>query len=323
MHANIKDVFHAGVKLTGANLGPKNHDKNFYVIWRKEPGAGFFSNVFHVLGHIANAKMLGMIPVVDMENFYTFYREDTPIFGTRNAWEYYYKQPGKVSLEEVYNSKNVFFCDGEFVHDIYVNVHTAHALTIEFIRPQKYFFEEISAVKAKFFDNNKVLGVHFRGQEHKTAPLHPSCPSKEQVKSRIDKIISMYPVDYIFVVTEEQTYLDFLQQTYGDKVIFTDAFRTHEENAYFLKKKPRDLHMYKLGLDVMIDTYLLSLATYLVASGKDDVASGSNVSRFAQVLCDGFSYAELIYNGINPQKKQSPLGKMYNAIRKCKTFILR
>lgn len=32
------------------SFGELNSDENFYVIWRKGGGAGFFSNVFHVLG---------------------------------------------------------------------------------------------------------------------------------------------------------------------------------------------------------------------------------------------------------------------------------
>lgn len=103
-------------------FGDKNLDKTFYVIWRKDKRAGFFSNVFHVFGHIWLAERLGMIPVVDMQHFSTPYKEAVPVNDTENVWEYYFEQPTGFSLTDAYASRYVFFCNGECPFDIYYNI---------------------------------------------------------------------------------------------------------------------------------------------------------------------------------------------------------
>jgi hypothetical protein len=65
--------------------------------------------------------------------------------------------------------------------------------------------------------------------------------------------------------------------------------------------------MYHLGLDVLKDALLLSRCHYLLAGGRDGVASGSNVSRMAQVMNmagkDGvYRHVDLIWNGMNPPR---------------------
>ena len=93
--------------------GELNKDKIFYVIQRN-PGKGFFSNVAFVINHIKVAIDNGFIPIVDMENFVTWYNEKNKIFKTNNAWEYYFKQVSNFSLNEVYNSKNIILTNRNF-----------------------------------------------------------------------------------------------------------------------------------------------------------------------------------------------------------------
>ena len=87
-------------------FGNKNKNKFFYVI-RRSPGAGFFSNLTHILYHLKIADKYKFIPVVDMKNFLTIYNEDKSILKTRNAWLYYFEQTSKYSLNEVYSSNKV------------------------------------------------------------------------------------------------------------------------------------------------------------------------------------------------------------------------
>ena len=78
-----------------------------------------FSNVFHVLQHIYLAEKLGLMPVVDMRQYMTYYNEAEEIDGTRNAWEYYFEQPSGFSLDEVYQSSRVFIMYGKPRDDLY------------------------------------------------------------------------------------------------------------------------------------------------------------------------------------------------------------
>ena len=56
---------------------------------------------------------LKMIPVIDMENFQTFYNCKKKIRNKYNSWEYYFEPVSKFKLKKVYKSKNVLFCDNK------------------------------------------------------------------------------------------------------------------------------------------------------------------------------------------------------------------
>ena len=104
--------------LTNINLhsfGIKNKNKKFYVI-RRSPGAGFFSNLTYVLGHLQIAKKYKFTPVIDMENYPTIYNEKNIKNKTYNSWEYYFKKVSKYKLDEVYKSKNVIITSNFFEH---------------------------------------------------------------------------------------------------------------------------------------------------------------------------------------------------------------
>ena len=73
-----------------------------YIIRRLGKDGGFFSNWLYVLGHIRYARKKGYIPFVDMANYPTLYNEEYRINNTNNCWEYYFKQPVKMNLQDVY-----------------------------------------------------------------------------------------------------------------------------------------------------------------------------------------------------------------------------
>ena len=75
-----------------------------YYIIRKPHPSGFFSDYFFVLGHCMIAERFGLKPCVDMETVPSLYSEKCGFEGTRNAWEYYFKQNNKINqaLSEKY-----------------------------------------------------------------------------------------------------------------------------------------------------------------------------------------------------------------------------
>ena len=56
------------------SFGSKNKNKIFYVI-NRSPGGGMFSNLNFVIHHLLIADKFKFIPVIDMQNFITFYNE--------------------------------------------------------------------------------------------------------------------------------------------------------------------------------------------------------------------------------------------------------
>jgi len=274
------------------SFGEKNPDKTFYVIWLDTFGSGFFSNFTYVIAHIKIALSKGMIPVVDFENFKSFYNVETLIQNTKNSWEYYFKPVSPYSLEEVYKSKNVLFCNGTFpASEGYSlsQIKGAKKIYNDHIFLQPYIEHKINEYSENF--SEKVLGVHFRGQEMKIASGHPFPPTEKQMLKYVDRAIDQFGFKKIFFVSEELSYLELFTKKYGKKIFYTNAFRTHEKNAYLLN--PRENHRYQLGVEVLIDAYLLSKCTALICSD-------SNVSEFARFINENkYDFVHFIDNGYN------------------------
>ena len=275
------------------SFGRKNPDKIFYVIWRDHMGSGFFSNVSHVLCHLKIADIAGMIPVVDFKNFKTLYNENIMVHNTENAWEYYFKPVSVFHLDEVYESKNVFFCSGEYPVSMGYNITQINGLYEEIYKKKLFLQNYVEELLKKHLGNfnDRVLGIHFRGQEQKLAASHSFPPSEQQMIKYTNEIIAKYNIDKIFIVTEEHAYLDLFIEKYGKKVFYTDSYRTYKVNAY--KFNPREKHRYLLGLNVLIDTYLLSMCNGILCGD-------SNVSEFARFINNKrFEFVYYIDNGVN------------------------
>ena len=109
-----------------------------------------------------------------------------------------------------------------------------------------------------------------------------------------DQILQEYDVDRIFVVTEEQSYLDLYVKRYGNKVLYNDSYRTYRVNSYNIQ--PRDDHRYKLGLEVLVDSLMLSKCRGLLCGD-------SNVSEFARFANNNrYEFVYKIYNGVNSER---------------------
>ena len=179
-------------------FGNKNKDKIFYVIKiyeKNKEGGGLFSNLLFILQHLKIADKLGVIPVVDMENFLNRYNEINKINGNKNSWLYYFAPVSKYTLGDVYQSQNVLITNGFFSNNMSKNFYNDKSL--------KKIFEKYIKIKKKFILNannfyrknlkgNKVLGVHFRGTDRINVPNHPLPPTVEQMFNLVDAAIKRY-----------------------------------------------------------------------------------------------------------------------------------
>lgn len=276
------------------SFGTKNPDKVFYVIWLDKRGSGFFSNFSSVLCHLKIAEENGMTPVIDFQNFPTLYNENGGLNGKTNSWDYYFQPVSKYTLEEVYQSKNVFFGSGIYPQGMNYSITQSpglYSIYTKYIALQKDISKKINKYSRQIGFQDKILGIHFRGQEQKYATGHSFPPTENQMFCYTDEIIRKYGVAKIFLVTEDRKYLDLYVKKYGDKVIYTDMFRTHSVNAY--KLHPRDHHMYLLGKEVLVDAVLLSKCTGLLCGD-------SNISEVARFINNNkYKFIYKIDNGIN------------------------
>ncbi len=233
-----------------------------------------------------------MIPVVDFENFPTHYNDVSAPDGDRNSWTYYFSQPSGHCLAEVYQSRNVFFCDGMWPRGLPLNISKIPGLFSEYDKRISFSPAVTSRLrKAEPIISQTTLGVHFRGKEQNLAPGHWFGPTVPQVFGCIDSLLSHHDIDRIFVVTESPSYLEALIGRYGSRIVFLDSYRSRKTNAYH--ENPREAHRYLLGLEICVEGLLLSCCASLLCGA-------SNVSDFAVFQNNGkFKFIQRIDNGQN------------------------
>ena len=287
--------------------GKLNPEKNFYVIQR-HPGYGIFSNLTFVINHIKIALDMGFIPIVDMENFTTIYNEKKKIFNTFNSWEYYYEQISPFKLDEVYKSKNIIITDNIFYSNLdfkYNITEKDELLNIfhKYIKIKQNKFKTIKYLKRKLFKNQKILGVHFRGTGYKGA-RNPFPLTINQMINEINKILKRDNYEKIFLMTEDENNFRAITKYFGKKVIYLNTTVRGKTNQEVYDKYTRDRHRYKLGRDVLIETYLLSYCDgfFDIVTNPRTIAIALNLNPKQQryTFDNGFNNVWPILNFLNP-----------------------
>lgn len=147
------------------------------------------------------------------------------------------------------------------------------------------------------FVDNVVLGLHIRGPGRVDggAPLLRSKFDSKggvpfaQYFQAVDKQLDSYPDAKIFICTDSNFVLNEVVAHYGQRVISYPA--TRSEFGEMHERHPMNAGQvfspYKLGEDVLVEAYLLSMSNYFIHGN-------SNVANF--VLCNNLDKpAEYVY----------------------------
>lgn len=292
----------------------KRLTKRYYIISRSAKGAGFFSNYMWVLGHVIFARKLGYIPVVDMENYPTLYSEEVPVYGEKNAWNYYFENVGKISLEEAYASGRYVmgqdmplhkyeekYCVGNYRFPTkkavaYYSPVIEKNLVLKINLTDQFEKEWNSRVSKE----DKVLGIHVRGTDMKNHLGHPVPAAVRTYLDRARKILSQNPeITKVFLATDECDVKESFENAFENtkwKLFMNEAFRiwdTGEDKRTGIHEtkiaKPRALHKYLMGKEVLQDAWFLAKCDYLLCghSNISNVAILWNNNQFKQVTCIG------------------------------------
>jgi len=276
------------------SYGDKNPDIIFFVIRpyyfmkRNELATSLSDLLFHYyrnLQHLSYAVNKGWIPVVDWENYGPFrHGEDYPVNGTRNCWEYYWKQPSEYTLEEVYSSKNVILSDRNSIDYGYIPTlfitpplsNYARQLALKCPQYDQLFqlneFTEnyISERERTLFPpDSKILGVSIRGMAYGQhyVPGHPIQPKITELINSVIAKMEEWKMDYIFFACESAAFVEIMKNTFGKKLIFLQRERYKEEPIEDDSINPLYIpgHRYQTNLDYLTEMVLLSRCSSLMA----------------------------------------------------------
>ena len=108
---NARKTYHELVDTAPKYIRNNSGDNTIYIARKKSQVEGHGSILSTMLGHFALAEKLGMVPVVDMKNYFSELWQHPQFKGKENAWEYFYTQPGSYSLKDGYSGSSVFLSD--------------------------------------------------------------------------------------------------------------------------------------------------------------------------------------------------------------------
>lgn len=264
MNENLELIFkksHINAKYH--SFGEKNPDKIFFVIYRPNLGAGMCSNIRWVLRYLAILENTDLIPILDDINFPCFYSEKEPINNTYSWWNYYFKPLSTYSLDEVYNSKHVLICDGNYVGSSGYYAEDAEITELESKMYEKYFKFNQFFIKDLESDNKyntmieflrtPTLGIQFRGSDMTWETRHLTPMTVPQAIKYADKYLKQENLSQIYLATECEQYKLAFVNYYQQKGIKVLCNNETFGGLVKVANEPNSISKYLAGKDMLLD----------------------------------------------------------------------
>jgi len=257
--------------------------------------AGMFSNVNELVQHLYLATIDGR--AFDIVWDRSSYRQDDR---EGDPWEYYFEPcfPNAVRDEAAlkplpsgHTQKNIItprLQDGQSIPLLLpTDRRLPHDLIKKYIRLKQHVAEIIGQFKRRHF-GGYVIGLHIRGlgRNHGGADKLRAMGQHagkleidyDQFFKYVDQRLASHPNAKIFFFSASQDVVDRVHDSYPDRAISYGVSRSDFGEMHAKRAENADLNFspYKLGLDVIVEAYLLSATDYFVHGN-------SNVSNY--VLC--------------------------------------
>jgi len=280
------------------NFGDGNPKTIFYVIRRKPPGWGFFSNIFYVLQGLDYSEKKGFIPVVDMENYWVAELSSLKsINNTKNAWCYFFEQVSTYSLDEVYKSKQVVLSNGLNIlgsknwltnrnTDLATSSHllnNANILINKYIKLNENTQDHVMNIKGQInWKAEETLGIFIRGAVYfqDLRFLNKAVPDLEVLIKEIRVLIELHSPKKVYISTEDFRLYTLLQDAINFPYLIPSIrFNSAEKiEKWKLNQTMNNQDGLKsMGYERTLD-YLTEM--YLLIDCKDFICTFSNASVF-------------------------------------------
>ncbi len=278
------------------------------IIQTPPSGTGFMSHFMRVLSVISYADRRGMIPVVDMRtniNAYLYKHE----VGKINAWEYYFKQPGGVCVDDALSDSSAIFASPAYSYakpnsslGFYYNYGGELDYWRELCRKYLHFSdalnERLAHERHKFADK-RVLGVSVRGTDYVALrnTNHSVQPNAEQIIAKVREVLAAENFDAVYLSTEDQGIISEFRKYFAGKLILPEQeyFDFDTSNWVAISEYTHDRLNDKFlnGLEYLASKLLLCECQGLVTS-----MSGGAV--LTMLFSHGFEYLYVFDLGVYP-----------------------
>lgn len=321
----VENIGKEGNLVYVENYGAKQEGRTLFHVKMEYSGSGFFADYNHMVELLYFADKFGLCPVIEYHKDFC-YAEKHPVNGTTNPFEYYFRQPTEITLDELYKSNSVIRSRKENGRYAFLLKENGNSYNItdeylsemgrvvaKYLRLQPEVEEKIDNSRQMLFGiNEKVLGIHFRGTDFKrNYNGHPVNLSVDDYIKEVNNLLKN-GYDKIFVATDDVEALEKFVGLYGEKVVYYgDVIRSSENETVMKSTSTRENHHYNLGLEVLRDMMTLSQCDGLIAGL-------SQVSIAARIQKESYKkkYADLVIinKGLNFHKKEDCVGEKVNIV---------
>lgn len=249
-----------------ASLYIQGENQSSFVIGCRPQG--FFSNFLAVLPNIVWAKKHGRAPVVFWDKHSLYY--DPAYTDTENVWEYYFEPISSAECTDQYpyrryESPDMQFIPwrkGELCFDDALRA-TYHAIVEQYIQIKPHVQKKIDDFYAEHMYGKITIGIHLRGTDKVTEAKQVSPRKILKKANKLAKALSQKGYECQFLVaTDQQSLLNEAKKILKWPVIYYDAYRSQNHIAlHYQRNIPSK---YKLGEDIVIETYLLAACDHFV-----------------------------------------------------------
>ena len=251
------------------------------------------------MGAIAYAEKKGYTPVVDMKHYPNIYLYDDEV-GKVNSWEYYFEQPGGLSLEKALSCRKYIISKDSMHHYFraqgYIDFYNRdgeldywRGICRKYIRFSKPVLDVIEHESQKFA-GKRVLGVSVRGTDYtsRKPAHHPVQPTIEQAVAKAREVFGTGTYDAVYLATEDKNIIVAFREAFGEKLILPDRDAIDYDPSAdkwitecFSDRREND--KYLTGLEYLVSMLMLTKCTGLITSQT----AGSTAIMY---LSDGWEY---------------------------------
>lgn len=258
-------------------LGEKHPDKAFFVMDGYYGKLGLFAMYDKTVCGARYAKSKGFVPVIRLKRASDGMYQDE---NREDVWGKFFCQPEGYSIEEVMESRHVFFAPGFYIGSIQSRIMNQKSKGVQLSWPEGIYNAKVSAYlaeKEKAFlpYPEQTLGVLARGTDYVHTHLsnHNIHASLEQLCKKIDEIWDLWGgLQYIYLATEDEAYCRYFKERYKERLYCTDQKRYMVKEGELLcdihQKAAGQTDGFTLGVEYILSVYLLSKCRSLLASGN-------------------------------------------------------
>jgi hypothetical protein len=239
--------------------------KKYFVMNQVHPYQGFFSVFLTVINYLDlydRGDIDGLL--VDFKNHGLFY---DPAYGL-NSWNYYFDPinlgaPGNADIDY---SAAMETGRISYLAEIGLSKARITELVNKYIHVKPEILKEVNDFVSQKFNDHYVIGIHYRGTDKSGEAARISY---ENVSSAVNDFVNENQIkDYlVFVATDEEPFLTYMQNTFEGKVVSKDCLRSCSHNPvhYF---NPKNVSPHNTGKEALIDCLLLSKCKHLIRTSS-------------------------------------------------------